>query len=92
MTFDPLLLLLLVVFGLAAFLFGLLYSVWWVIASAGRGLVSLVRRRPRPPRICSRDACRRLEERDARFCSRCGAPMQDISTRDVVIDEAQGEA
>lgn len=83
---DWLLVVLILVFGCAAFLFGLVYVVWCVVGAVGRGMWSLVR----PGRsvetvgrgrtfgravYCQRLNCRKVEYRNARFCSQCGAPL-----------------
>jgi len=83
---DLLLLVLMLVFGCAAFLFGLVYVVWCVVGAVGRGMWSLVR--PRRPigkqeqvrafgraAYCPRPNCRKVEYRNARFCSQCGAQL-----------------
>jgi hypothetical protein len=86
MQVDVLVVLLIVVFGCAAFLFGVFYLVGHVVYSIWRGLVNLVRpgRSTRQrvtgkkvERVCPRKGCRKIEYRDARFCSQCGAPLVD---------------
>lgn len=82
---DLLLLVLMLVFGCAAFLFGLVYVVWCVVGTVGRGMWSLLRpwRPVRTERArtfgravyCPRLNCRKVEYRNARFCSQCGAPL-----------------
>ena len=83
---DLLLVALILVFGVAAFLFGLVYVVWCVVGTVGRGMWSLVRPRRslgNGVRIrtfgrgvyCPRLNCRKVEYRNARFCSQCGAPL-----------------
>jgi len=83
---DLLLVVLILVFGCAAFLFGLVYVVGYVLSAVGRGMWGLVRpcRGPGPtervqrlsrPLRCSRVNCRKVEYRNARFCSQCGAPL-----------------
>ena len=85
---DWLLVVLILVFGCAAFLFGLVYVVWCVVGMVGRGMWSLVR----PGRsvggpacreirtfgramYCPRPNCRKVEYRNARYCSQCGATL-----------------
>ena len=83
---DLLLVALILVFGVAAFLFGLVYVVWCVVGAVGRGMWSLVR--PRRPVgnserartfgravYCPRLNCRKVEYRNAHYCSQCGAPL-----------------
>ena len=83
---DLLLVALILVFGVAAFLFGLVYVVWCVVGAVGRGMWSLVRPwRPVPTAerarpfgravYCPRLNCRKVEYRNARFCSQCGATL-----------------
>ena len=85
---DVLLIVFLVlVFGCAAFFFGVIYMVCQAIAWAGRGVFGVfkttrpanARRCPSrrsAARVCPRKQCRRAEyRRDARYCSQCGAPL-----------------
>lgn len=87
---DLLLVLVLLVVGLAAFFFGLIYLVGQVIAGVllriSRGVSRLLGRpgaaRPADavpdaphPLVCPRPTCRKVETRTARFCSQCGARM-----------------
>ena len=83
---DLLLVVLILVFGCAAFLFGLVYVVGCVVTAVGRGMWGLFRPSrcsgpPAPARAssrplrCPRVNCRKVEYRNARFCSQCGAPM-----------------
>jgi len=85
---DLLLVVLILVFGCAAFLFGLVYVVWCVVGTVGRGMWSLVRPRRHVGNpvcrggrtfgravYCPRPNCRKAEYRNARFCSQCGATL-----------------
>lgn len=83
---DLLLVVLILVFGVAAFLFGLAYVVWCIVGGIGRGMWSLVRPWGRAgkgvrvcafsrPMLCPRANCRKVEHRNARFCSQCGAQL-----------------
>ena len=78
--------LLLMILGWAAFLFGILYFFCYVIGVVGRGVFGAFKRRPVNGRrtgpvegarmlVCPRADCRTVEVRDARFCSRCGTPL-----------------
>jgi len=77
--------LLILIFGCAAFFFGVIYMICRALAWVGRGLWGMAgapARRPGDPtrigprNVCTRDGCRRVENRHgARFCSRCGAPL-----------------
>lgn len=86
MQVDVIVVLLIVVFGCAAFLFGMFYLVGHIVHSVWRGLVNLVRpgrlthqrvTGETVERVCPRKGCRKIEHRDARFCSQCGAPLVD---------------
>ena len=81
---DALLLIFAMIFGCAAFLFGVIYLICRMLGWVGRGFAGIFRpgaaaaeRRmtsegPRG-RVCPREECRRVESRlDARYCSRCG--------------------
>ena len=84
---DLLLILVVLVFGCAAFLFGVVYIVCSAIGVVGRTLFSIVRPpqvrrlqaanqfRAGPPRICPQENCRKIEYRRASFCSRCGSKL-----------------
>ncbi len=77
------------VFGCAAFLFGILYLVCRLIGGAGRCMIRVlsppgerVPERPVAPEskglMCTHGQCRRIEYRSrARFCSQCGAPLTE---------------
>lgn len=77
------------VFGCAAFLFGILYLVCRLIGGAGRCMIRVLsppheRLRERPADagskglMCTHRRCRRIEYRSrARFCSQCGAPLTE---------------
>ncbi len=86
---EALLVVLIVVFGCAAFLFGLVYVVCAVFAAIGRGFWGLVRPLGRigpvgslrpggRPLVCPRANCRKAEYREARFCSQCGARLERL--------------
>ena len=83
---DLLLVALILVFGVAGFLFGLVYVVWCFVGAVGRGMWSLLH--PGRPVgkseragtfgravYCPRRNCLKVEYRNARFCSQCGAPL-----------------
>jgi len=84
---DLLLILVVLIFGCAAFLFGVVYIVCSAVGFVGRGLMSIVRPRTGrficggasvrlgPPSICPRENCRKIEHRRASFCSRCGTRL-----------------
>lgn len=85
---DLLLVVLVLVLGIAAFLFGLVYVVWCVVGAFGRGMWSLVRprrfagtrtRREAPAFgravYCPRPNCGKVEHRLARYCSQCGEKL-----------------
>jgi len=83
---DLLLVLLVIVFGCAAFLFGLVYIVGSLVGAIGRGFWGLLRPTRRSTGGCASGtpeaarrrahvcpSCRNVEVRTARFCPRCGA-------------------
>ncbi len=83
---DLLLFLFVVVFGCAAFIFGIFFVICRMIAGLGRSIFRLVggeprRRRPAgslfrsQARICPQPGCGKAELRPARYCSQCGARM-----------------
>lgn len=83
MQVDLLVIGLVLVFGCAAFLFGILYAIFQLLAGIGKAVWSALfpeRKRyagramaaGRKRRICPRPRCRRVEYRDANFCSQCG--------------------
>lgn len=89
---DLLLVVLILVFGCAAFLFGVIYLVCSIIGFVGRGVFRVLRptrRRmdleggARHPKtlVCSRAHCRKVEHREASYCSQCGAPLTAVSDR-----------
>ena len=81
---------LMLVVGCAAFLFGVIYLTGRLIGGAGRCMMRLVRpgRRQTPGRplapiqtvlVCPREQCGRTENRsDARFCSQCGTQLATL--------------
>jgi hypothetical protein len=88
---DPIVIVFMLVIGLAAFLFFILYLFGRTLGIIGRGFLNLVRGgRPgnRAQRgreggrlICSRDQCRQIEYRNGQYCSRCGAPLRPLSAK-----------
>ena len=86
---EPLVLVMVLVFGCAAFLFGVFYLICWFVGGLGKGFVQLLRPRRLPNaadhgpaargpgRVCSRDLCRNIEYRRANYCSQCGMPLTD---------------
>jgi len=83
MQVDLLVIGLILVFGCAAFLFGILYAIFQLLAGIGGAIWSALfpgrtkrvgreRAAGRRRRICPRPRCRRVEYRDANFCSQCG--------------------
>jgi hypothetical protein len=84
---DLLLVVVILVFGCAAFLFGVIYLVCSVIGFVGRGVLGLFKPDRAPPGrrsgvrgagalVCPREECRKVEYRDAKYCSQCGAPLR----------------
>ena len=82
---DPVVVVFILIVGCAAFLFGVLYLFGRVLGAIGRSFASIFRGRsatapagePRGKRglICSREQCRKIEYRNGRFCSQCGATL-----------------
>ncbi len=84
---DALIIVLVLIFGCAAFFFGLIYAACRLITWMAGGLWGVFR--PQGPRAaiasragggsartCSRYRCRKVEcRREARYCSQCGAPL-----------------
>lgn len=85
MPADLLVVFLLVLFGCVAFVLGLGYIICLAIGGAWRGLMRLLlphghadpagRPDGRRVLVCSRERCRKIEYRNGRYCSRCGAPL-----------------
>ncbi len=80
---DAVLIVLLLVFGCVAFGFGVIYLLCQLLAWVWRGLLGIFRPGrgadevgPRMPglrsRVCPNEHCRKVEYREARFCSQCG--------------------
>ena len=84
---DPLVVVLILIIGCAAFLFCVLYVFGRMFSIIGQGFMSMFRggRPPSEPGgfragqvlICSREQCRKTEYRNGRFCSQCGAPLEN---------------
>jgi hypothetical protein len=83
---DVLLFILLLMFGCAAFFFGVICFLCKLVAWIGRSLFGAFRpRRPlecgcspadgRRKLVCPNERCRKLEFRDARYCSQCGTRL-----------------
>lgn len=84
---DVLLVVLLLVFGCAAFFFGVICVLCHLFAWMGRGVAGIfhphrsVGASPRPGlgsrrRKCPNERCRRIEHRAALYCSQCGTPLR----------------
>ena len=83
---EVLLVILILVFGWAACLFGIIYFVLKFVSLLGRKVFGVFKPDPLTPaaersmvgarrRICPRELCRKVEYRDARYCSQCGAQL-----------------
>lgn len=84
---DLALMLLVLVFGCAAFLFGIVYVVYWVLSAVWGGLVTVVtpasekssgKAGAAPPngQVCPNRDCRHAEWREASYCCRCGERLR----------------
>jgi hypothetical protein len=80
-------LLLMLLLGWASLLFVTFFVIYRVIGGIGRGVAAMFRphraggggRRLNPggaARVCPRPQCRKVEYRDAFYCSQCGAPLR----------------
>ena len=80
---DFVLVLVLVIGGCAALLFGVIYTFCQFFAWIGRGVWHVVapRRARRAgghwsrPRVCPNERCRKVEHRAAQYCSQCGTRL-----------------
>jgi hypothetical protein len=86
-------LLLILVLGWAAFLFATLLVLGRIVGGIGRGLTSLLKpgrcggsgRRlysGRVGKVCPNPHCRKLEYREAVYCSQCGTRFNETSGSD----------
>jgi hypothetical protein len=89
---EGLLFVILLMLGFGAFLFSIVYVAVAILGGLFRGLRRLFTGQPvkkrvlavppkRRERTCPRPNCRRVESRDARFCSQCGARLGDQEGR-----------
>jgi hypothetical protein len=85
---DVVVIVLLLVCGCAAFLFGAIYLVCQLFIGLGRGLMSVVTpgkqrgastvaARPGRALACPNSHCRKIERRPAQYCSQCGTSLSD---------------
>jgi len=85
---EAVIIVLLLVCGIAAFLFGVIYLVGQLLVGIGRGLMALVMpgrcqaRRAGAGRrgfglICPNPRCQKVERRPAHYCSQCGTSLSD---------------
>ena len=92
MQVDIVVLGLVVLLGCAALLFGVLYALGRVLGTAGRSILSVFGVRPTRTaegrtvdlgggRVCPRSECRKVEYRNARYCSQCGADLRGSPNR-----------
>ncbi|MEK6799789.1 MAG: hypothetical protein AABZ12_12560 [Planctomycetota bacterium] len=87
---DLFLVVVVLVFGCAAFVFGLVYLVCAAVARVIGGVGRLLGLKTAPPggrrsvrhggwrrsRVCPHAHCRNVEFRPARYCSRCGSRLE----------------
>ncbi|MBU0719455.1 MAG: hypothetical protein KJ749_14505 [Planctomycetes bacterium] len=91
MSADPLILGLVLIVGCAALLFAVFCVLGRVIGVIVRGVAALFVGRPTKGRatstpggrelVCSREKCRKMELRNGRYCSQCGAPLMEAPVR-----------
>lgn len=85
---DVVVIVLLLVCGCAAFLFGVIYLACQLFLGIGRGLMSMVSPgrahrartgggRAGPGLACPNPHCRKAERRPARYCSQCGTSLSE---------------
>ena len=75
---DLVLVVVILVVGFAAFFFGVIYAICRFLGFVGQCVWSLCTRRPLPRfRVpaCSNPQCRNVEQRRARYCSKCGTKL-----------------
>lgn len=83
---DLALMLLVLVFGCAAFLFGIVYFVYWMLSTVWGGLVMVATPASKKlsgksgaasstGQVCPNRHCRHAERREASYCCRCGARL-----------------
>jgi len=88
---DVLIIAVVLLLGIIAFVFGVLHTIWRAICF----VVGFVVGRPDAANdngestrmVCPRDACRKVEYRNATYCSQCGARL---IKRHTLIAEATG--
>lgn len=93
---DLALMLLVLVFGCAAFLFGIVYFVYWMLSTVWSGVVTVMTPASKKPsrkagaaspsgQACPNRDCRHAEWREASYCCRCGArltrPRAEVKAR-----------
>ena len=84
MPFEPFVVVLVLVFGCAAFLLWILYCLGWIAGKAGGGFLRLfgggrrfkTMQREARALICTNERCRKVEYREGRYCSQCGSPLE----------------
>ncbi len=87
---DVVVFILVLLVGCAALLFGVLYLIVRALGGVGRGVLSMFgpsgasgrTMRGRRALVCPRPQCRKVEYRDARYCSQCGERLVAIPVED----------
>lgn len=90
MQIDVVILPLMLLLGLAAAAFGVIYVICQIVRVMGRGIRFLFasprqdfpksHAKVRRFRICSQRYCRKMEYRDAIYCSQCGARLSETAS------------
>ncbi len=82
---DPVVVILVMIIGCAALIFGVLYFLGRAAGTIGRGFLAILGigrsnvaesgLNGNDTVVCSNEKCRKIECRDARYCSQCGSPL-----------------
>jgi|GEM_PF-2183128 len=84
MPVEPIVVVLLLICGCAAFALWVMYCAFWVVGKAGGGVARMLGLGPKRladagtgvALVCSNDRCQKMERRKGRYCSQCGSPLQ----------------
>ncbi len=85
MPVEPIVVVLVLILGCAAFILWVMYCAFWAVGKAGGGVARMLGLGPKrradaaavgPASVCSNDRCQKVERRRGRYCSQCGSPLQ----------------